>query len=104
MSLANCLPVDRSSFSQENIVMGKNLYERRKERANKRVPPATYKELERLVIKRAADFCKTYWITDGWSKTCECKALMLNMAVEHLLASKPDKRAEQASVQPRGSL
>lgn len=70
--------------------MGKNLYERRKARAAKPTPPAKYRELELLVIKRAAMFCEEYMATDGWSRMCERKAMLLNAAVEHLLARKPD--------------
>lgn len=68
--------------------MGKNLYERRKARAAKPVPAAKYRELELVVLKRAADFCDEYMATDGWSRRCERKAMMLNMAVEHLKARK----------------
>lgn len=73
--------------------MGKNLYERRKARAAKPVPRATYRQLEKLVITRAASFCQQYMQTDGWSRECERKAMLLNMAVEHLLS----KRAKQPS-------
>lgn len=68
--------------------MGKNLYERRKARQAKPVPPAEYRELELVVLKRAADFCDEYMATDGWSRRCERKAYMLNMAVEHLQSRK----------------
>lgn len=67
-------------------IMGKNLYERRKARAAKPVPPATYRQLEQVVLKRAAEFCDLFMQTDGWSRQCERKAMILNMAVEHLLS------------------
>lgn len=71
--------------------MGKNLYERRKARAAKPVPPATFRQLETVVLKRAAEFCEEFMQTDGWSRRCERKAMVLNMAVEHLLS----RRAQQ---------
>lgn len=70
--------------------MGKNLYERRKARAAKPVSRAKYRELELIVIKRAADFCEQFMQTDGWSRQCERQAMILNMAVEHLLSRKAD--------------
>jgi 5-methylcytosine-specific restriction endonuclease McrA len=75
--------------------VGKNLYERRKARAAKPVPPAKYRELELLVIKRAAMFCEEYMATDGWSRMCERKALLLNSSVEHLLSRKSDTSTAQ---------
>lgn len=70
--------------------MGKNLYERRKARAAKPVPPAKYRELELLVIKQATSFCDEFMTTDGWSRQCERKAILLNIAVSHLVARKPE--------------
>lgn len=72
------------------MCVGKNAYERRKARAAKPVSPAEYRELEVIVLKRAALFCEEYMATDGWSRMCERKAMLLNLAVEHLLARKAD--------------
>jgi predicted NUDIX family phosphoesterase len=63
--------------------MGKNLYERRKVRASKAMPPPTAEELKALVVKRAEMFVDEYMRTEGWSRMCERKALLLNMAVAH---------------------
>lgn len=79
--------------------MGRNLYERRKARAAKPVPPATYRQLEVVVLKRAAVFCEQFMQTDGWSRECERKAMLLNMAVEHMLS----RRAAQTSESEPGS-
>lgn len=76
--------------------MGKNLYERRKARAAKPVPRATYRQMEKVVLTRAADFCQEYMSTDGWSRQCERKAMLLNMAVEHLAARKPEPEVTTA--------
>lgn len=73
--------------------MGKNIYERRKRRFAQPVPPATYRQLEQVVLKRAESFCAEYVSTDGWSRKCERKALLLNLAVEHLLARRPEKQS-----------
>lgn len=76
--------------------MGKNLYERRKARAAKPVPRATYRQMEELVITRAAAFCQQYMQTDGWSRECERRAMLLNLAVEHLAARKPEPEVTPA--------
>lgn len=70
--------------------MGKNLYERRKARAAKPVAPATFRQLEQVVIKRATMFCDEYMATDGWSRQCERKAMLLNLAVEYMLSRRAD--------------
>lgn len=75
--------------------MGKNLYERRKARAAKPVPPATYRQLEQVVLKRAASFCEEYMQTDGWSRQCERKAMLLNLAVEHLASRRSCESSAQ---------
>ena len=66
--------------------MGKNLYERRLERASRKKPPPSEAELKNIVVKRAEEFSQAYWSTDGWSRACERKAFLLNMAVEQLKA------------------
>lgn len=68
--------------------MGKNRYERSKKPAS----PATFRQLEQVVLKRAAMFCEEYMATDGWSRQCERKAMLLNLAVEHLLSRRLDPK------------
>lgn len=75
--------------------MGKNRYERRKAKERQPVPPATFRQLEQVVIKRAIAFCDEYMATDGWSRKCERKAMLLNLAVEHLVARRPNNSTSQ---------
>lgn len=43
-------------------------------------------EFKNIVVRRAKDFSKEWVRTDGWSVACERKALLLNEAVERLMA------------------
>lgn len=95
----------RASFGLGGqVVVGKNAYERRKARLAKPVPAATYRELELVVLKRAADFCEKYMQTDGWSRECERRAFMLNLAVERLQARKvtPEDRCKHGVIMVPG--
>lgn len=70
--------------------MAKNLYERRLARAAKHRPGPTQEELRAIVVNRARIFTKEWLKTDGWSKLCESKAMLLHMALK-----KFDERGER---------
>lgn len=63
--------------------MGKNLYERRKARVMQKPPTATKRQVEVVLMQRACEFAREYMATEGWSRKCERKAILLNMAAEH---------------------
>jgi len=63
--------------------MAKNLYERRLARSKQVKPPPSVSVLKEVIVKRACSFAREYMQTDGWSRMCERKAILLNMAVEH---------------------